>query len=101
LLLQQRPLKGSLDYTAAIFRIERANQMDTFRGGARYLNQDGLVMYQGAEVSTDYQFTKNLNMGVGATYLDASIDKVSADSAATEGNTPANAPKWQFVGHVQ
>jgi iron complex outermembrane receptor protein len=92
---------GALDYTAAIFRIERANQMDTLRGGARYLTQDGLVMYQGAEVSTDYQFTKNLNVGVGATYLDASIDKVALDNAAIEGNTPANAPKWQFVGHVQ
>jgi len=92
---------GALDYTAAIFRIERANQMDAFRGGARYLTQDGLVRYEGAEFSVDHQFTKNLNMGLGATYLRARIDKVSADNAAIEGNTPANAPKWQIVGHAQ
>ncbi|ENO81380.1 TonB-dependent siderophore receptor [Thauera mechernichensis] len=92
---------NTFDYSAAIFRIERANQIDVVRGGERYRTQDGLVLYQGAELSGAYQFTRNLNLGMGATYLDATIDKVSAASAAIEGNTPANAPKWQVVGHAQ
>lgn len=92
---------GALDYSAAIFRIQRANQMDVLRGGDRYLTQDGLVVYQGAELSGAYQFTRNLNLGLGAIYLNATIDKVSADNAVLQGNRPANAPKWQIVGNTQ
>lgn len=92
---------GALDYSAAIFRIQRAKQMDVLIGSVRYLTQDGLVVYQGAELSGAFQFTRNLNLGLGAIYLDASINKVSADNAALEGNTPANAPKWQIVGNAQ
>ena len=89
---------GLIDYSAALFRIQRANQMDVLRGGDRYLTQDGRVVYQGIELSGAYQVTRHLNIGLGAIRLDASIDKVSADSAAFEGNTPANAPRWQIVG---
>lgn len=92
---------GDIDYSAALFRIQRANQMVALRGSERYLTQDGLVVYQGAELSGAYQVTRNLNLGLGAIYLDASIDKVSADNAALEGNTPANAPKWQVVANAQ
>ena len=92
---------GALDYSAAMFRIQRANQVDALRGTDRYLTQDGLVLYQGAELSGAYQFTRNLNLGLGAIYLDATLDKVSADNAALQGNTPANAPKWQVVGNAQ
>jgi iron complex outermembrane receptor protein len=92
---------GALDYGAAIFRIQRANQVDALRGTDRYLTQDGLVLYQGAELSGAYQFTRNLNLGLGAIYLDATLDKVSVDNAALQGNTPANAPKWQVVGNAQ
>lgn len=88
------------DYSAAIFRIDRANQVDVIRGDDLYLTQDGLVLYQGAELSTAYQFTNNLNMGLGVIYLDATIDNVSSASADIEGNTPGNAPKWQIVGNV-
>ena len=92
---------GSVEYTAALFRIARANQMDVLKGTDRYLTQDGLVVYRGAEVSAAYQATSSLNLGFSAIYLDASIDKVSADNAAFQGNTPANASKWQAVGNVQ
>lgn len=91
---------GAWDYSAAIFRIDRANQTDVVRGGDLYRTQDGLVQYQGAELSTAYQFTNNLNMGLGVIYLDATIDKVSSASADIEGNTPGNAPKWQIVGNA-
>ncbi|GLS16236.1 TonB-dependent siderophore receptor [Hydrogenophaga electricum] len=92
---------GGVDYTAALFRIERANQMDIWRDGARYLTQDGLLVYQGAEFSGAWQATRNLNLGFGAIYLDGAIDKVSADNAALQGNTPANAAKWQVVANTQ
>lgn len=91
---------GALDYSAALFRIQRANQMDVLRGSDRFLSQDGLVVYQGAEVSGAWQVSRNLNLGVGAIYLDATIDRVSVDNAAFEGNTPSNAPRWQVVGNT-
>lgn len=92
---------GDLDYAAALFRVERSNQMDVLRGGARYLTQDGLLVYQGIELSGAYQLTSDLNVGLGAIYLDATIDKVSPESAALEGNKPAYAPRWQVVGNAQ
>lgn len=91
---------GGFAYSAAIFRIQRANQMDVLRDGGRYLTQDGLEVYQGAELSGTYQATRNLNLGLGAIYLDAVIDKVSADNAVLKGNTPANASKWQVVANA-
>ncbi|MDQ8023666.1 MAG: TonB-dependent receptor [Moraxellaceae bacterium] len=87
------------DYTAALFRVQRANEMDEWRGSDRYLTQDGEVVYQGLELSGDYRITPALNVGLGAVYLDASIEKVS--DPLLEGNTPAYAPKWQAVANVQ
>jgi iron complex outermembrane receptor protein len=92
---------GTLDYTAALFRIQRANQMDSLRGLDRYLTQDGLVLYQGAEVSSAYRLNRNLTLGLGAVYLSAKLDKVSPDNSALQGNTPSNAPKWQIVSHAE
>lgn len=92
---------GAVEYTAAAFRIQRANQMDVWRGTDRFLTQDGLVIYKGIELSGAYQATPNLNVGMSAVYLDATISKVSLDNADFEGNTPANAGKWQFVANAQ
>lgn len=92
---------NALEFTAAIFKIERANQIDEISGADLYRTQDGLVVYQGAEVSTAYQFNDDLNLGLSATYLDANIDKVSNSNAHLEGNTPASAPKWQVVANAQ
>ncbi|WP_353090714.1 TonB-dependent receptor [Methylibium sp.] len=92
---------GDIDYAAALFRVERSNQMDVPRGTDLYLTQDGLLVYQGIELSGAYQLTKDLNLGLGAIYLDATIDKVSPESAALEGNKPAYAPRWQVVGNAQ
>jgi iron complex outermembrane recepter protein len=86
------------DLTAAVFQIERANQMETQRSDGLYLTQDGLLNYRGVELSASRQFTRGLNLGLAAIYLDASIEKVSQSNADTEGNTPANAPRWQVVG---
>jgi iron complex outermembrane receptor protein len=92
---------GKFNYTAAVFSTERANQMDVIRGGLKYLTQDGLEIYEGIEFSASYQFTDNLNLGLGALYLDGTIDKVSAENAAMEGNDPAYAADWQFVGNFE
>jgi iron complex outermembrane receptor protein len=92
---------GHLDITAALFRVERANTMDEFQGTDRYLTQDGLLTYQGLDLSGAYQATRHLNLGLSAIYLDATIEKVSPSNAALEGNAPAFAPKWQVVGNVQ
>ncbi|MES2488451.1 MAG: TonB-dependent siderophore receptor [Pseudomonadota bacterium] len=89
---------GKLAYTLALFQIERANQIDELRGADRYLTQEGQLTYRGVELISNYQVTRNLNLGMGAIYLDATIDNVSTANAAIEGNTPANAPKWQVVG---
>lgn len=88
-----------IDYTAALFRVERANQMDVWRGAEHYLTQSGLLTYQGLELSGAHQFTRNLNLGLSAVYLDASINKV--EDASIEGNDPAFTPKWQVVGNAQ
>lgn len=92
---------GTTDLSAAIFRIQRANQIDEFRSGGRYLSQDGQLLYQGLELTVARQFTRQLNLGLGAIYLDATIGKVSSDNAAVEGNAPSNAPRWQIVGNTQ
>ena len=36
-----------------------------------------------------------LRVGLSAVYLDATVDRISADNADLKGKTPANAPKWQ------
>lgn len=92
---------GDVDYAAALFRVERANTMEELRGSDRYLTQDGLVVFQGLELSSAYQVNKALNVGLSTVYLNATIDKVSVDNAALKGNAPSFAPKWQVAGNVQ
>jgi iron complex outermembrane receptor protein len=94
-------VSGKFNYTAAIFNIERANQMDTEKNGLRYLTQDGLETYKGAELSASYQFTDNLNIGLSSLYLDGTIDKISPENVALEGNDPSYASDWQFVGNFE
>ncbi|MDZ5457368.1 TonB-dependent siderophore receptor [Azohydromonas lata] len=90
-----------VDYTAALFRVERVNQMEQLRDGLRYLTQDGMTVYNGIELSGAWQATRSLNLGLGTVFLDASIDKVSEDNAALRGNTPSNAARWQTVANAQ
>lgn len=92
---------GRVGYAAALFRVQLANQMDRKIGEERYFTQDGLNIYQGAEVSTAWQVDRALKVGLSAVYLDATLDRVSIDSAALEGKTPANAPKWQAALSAQ
>lgn len=86
---------GKLHLEIALFNIERAETMDERKNGLLYLTQDGLTTFKGIEFSTAYQFTENLNLGMGFVNLDASIDDVSEVNKNLEGNMPANAAKWQ------
>jgi iron complex outermembrane receptor protein len=88
------------DYTVALFQIDRANQIDVWRDNQRYLTQDGRVTYRGIEATGAWRATRDVELGLGVIYLDASLDKLSPENAGLEGNTPANAPKWQVVGNT-
>ena len=92
---------GKFNYTVAIFNIERASRIDVVKNGLRYLSQDGLETYDGAELSASYQFTDNLNLGLSTLYLDGTVEKVSPENIALEGNDPAYASDWQFVGNFE
>ncbi len=92
---------GGIDYSAALFRVQRANQSERVSGDLRWLTQDGRTNYQGVELSGAWQATRALNLGLGAVYLDGTIDKVSAENAALQGNTPANAARWQVVANAR
>lgn len=93
---------NKFSYAAALFSIERANQMDVMRESELpYLTQDGLETYEGIELSTAYQFTDNVNLGLGAIYLDGTIENVSAENAELEGNDPSYASDWQIVGNIE
>lgn len=89
-----------LTFTSAVFRVERAAQIDEFRDGLRYLTQDGLTLYQGAEAIASVKATRNLRVGAGATYLHARIKDASPDNQDLEGNSPAGAAKWQVVANA-
>lgn len=87
------------DYTAALFRVEKANQMNVMRDGLRYFTQSGLLTYQGLDLSGAHQLTRNLNLGLSTIYLDATINKT--EDTTLEGNAPAFTPKWQVVANAQ
>lgn len=90
----------ALSLTAAAFRVDRANQIDTETDGLRYLTQDGLNIYKGLEFSGSYRVTSDLRLGLGALHLDPKIDKVSPGNKALEGNIPAEASRWQLLANA-
>lgn len=90
-----------LSFSGAAFRVERANTMDRFSGGERYLTQDGMTLYKGIEASLSYRLSDDLKLGAGAIHLDPSIRKVSEENAALRGHVPAEAARWQLVANVE
>lgn len=89
-----------LTLTTAAFRVERAAQIDRFEDGLRYLTQDGLTQYDGVEFLANYSVTDSLELGLGATHVDASIDRVSPENIDLLGNRPAGVSEWQVLGNV-
>ncbi len=90
-----------ISFTAAGFRVERANQIDQMIDNRRYLTQDGLTVYKGLEAIGSYRVNDLLRVGLGAVYLDPSIRNVSAGNEAIRGNIPEQAARWQVVGNAE
>ncbi len=88
---------GRLGFTAAAFRVERSAQIDQWRDGLRYRVQDGLTMYRGFEAIASYGVTERLDIGVGGLWLDPSLEKLSPDNAALQGNRPSGSSRRQYV----
>lgn len=92
---------GALGLTAAAFRVERANQIDSLVDGLRYLTQDGLTLYKGVEASGNYQVSRDLRLGLGAIHLDPTITDVSPQNQSLRGNIPAEAARWQVTANAE
>jgi iron complex outermembrane receptor protein len=92
---------GKLHLEISVFDIQRTETMDLLQNGLLYLTQDGLTTFKGIELSSAYQFTENLRLGMGFVNLDASIDDVSEANKALKGNMPANAAKWQGLVNAE
>lgn len=92
---------NKLSLTSAIFKIERVEAIEVLQNGFKYLKQDGLNTYNGFEFNGTYKPVADLKLGVSLIRLDASIDKVSEDNKAIEGNTPGFAAKWQAVANTE
>lgn len=94
-----------LSLTGAAFRVERANTIDRFIDGERYLTQDGVTLYRGLEAIASYRASPNLKIGLGAIHLDPTLRKLSIDeegnASPLEGNAPAEAAKWQVTGNAE
>lgn len=73
--------------TSALFRIEKANSYNSIGADGRItVNQDGMQLYQGIELTLTGQVTDALSVVVGGTLLDLSIEK--ATNAVLKGKKP-------------
>ncbi|QNH22989.1 siderophore receptor [Xanthomonas sp. GW] len=85
---------------ATAFRLQRGASIDRITATGKYLEQDGVTLYDGIELSGDYRLTEQLSVGGGATWLDPRYDKLSPDNAADQGHRVSFAARWQGVVHV-
>ncbi|RBQ31171.1 TonB-dependent siderophore receptor [Arcobacter sp. FW59] len=71
--------------SSALFRIEKANRYEEkLPNNMVDVNQDGLVIHQGFELTATGKVTDNLTIVGGGTFLDLEIDKANAN----EGKKP-------------
>lgn len=92
---------GRFGITTAAFRVERAAQIDQWRGDERYLVQDGLTLYRGFEAIASVGITDRLDIGVGGLWMDASLEELSPENAALIGNRPAGSSRRQYVANIE
>jgi iron complex outermembrane receptor protein len=86
---------------AALFKISRAETMDTTRGAQLYLTQDGRSTFKGFELNGQYRVTDDLKVGGGFVRLDPKIVEASVANQALIGNMPLNAAKWQAAVNAE
>lgn len=80
-------LSSDLLLTSALFRIEKANTYnETGSNGKVTINQDGLQVHQGVEVTLAGRLTDRLSISAGGTLMDLGIEK--ATNPALEGKKP-------------
>ncbi|MFC4954349.1 TonB-dependent siderophore receptor [Acinetobacter puyangensis] len=76
--------------SSALFRIEKANSYEeAASNGKLTLNQDGLQIHQGIELTLTGKVTDNLTVMTGGTLMDLSVDK--ATNANLKGKKPVGA----------
>ncbi|RBQ29983.1 TonB-dependent siderophore receptor [Aliarcobacter vitoriensis] len=74
--------------TAALFRIEKANQYEVNTTPKPTLTQDGEQLHQGIELTVTGKVTDDLTLFGGVTFMDLSVEK--ATNPALEGKKPTN-----------
>lgn len=92
---------GRLGLTAAAFRVERAAQIDVLRGEDLYLVQDGLTLYRGFEFMGNLAVTGNLDIGLGALWLDPTLEDLSNWEQELEGNRAPFASRMEAVANFE
>ncbi|OCL95506.1 TonB-dependent receptor [Aliarcobacter thereius] len=76
--------------SSALFRIEKANSYEeTTSNGKKTINQDGLQIHQGLELTVTGKITDNLTVMTGGTLMDLEIDK--ATNPSLKGKKPTGA----------
>ncbi|MET1162924.1 MAG: TonB-dependent siderophore receptor [Pseudoxanthomonas sp.] len=90
---------GKLGFTVAAFRVERAAQIDVLRGEDLYLVQDGLTLYRGFEAIGNLAVSADLDIGVGALWLDPTLQDLSNWEQELEGNRAPYASRVQAVAN--
>jgi iron complex outermembrane receptor protein len=83
-------LNKNLLFTAALFRIEKANSYeDNTTTPKPTLTQDGEQIHQGLEFTATGKVTDNLTIFGGTTWMDLNVEKT--ENKAIEGKKPTNA----------
>ena len=90
---------GALELTAAAFRVERAAQIDVLRGEDLHLVQDGLTLYRGLEAIGSLAVTRHLDIGLGALWLDPTLEDLSESEQDLEGNRAPFASRMEAVAN--
>lgn len=90
---------GRFGFTAAAFRVERAAQIDVLRDDGLWLVQDGLTLYRGLEAIGTVAVSEQLDIGLGALWLDPTLHDLSDAEQDLEGNRAPYASRKQAVAN--
>ncbi|WP_444995334.1 TonB-dependent receptor [Aliikangiella sp. IMCC44359] len=105
--IKQLLWSSRLQYTIAIYHIEKANLISNDPGGIS--RQIGQQSSQGLELDTFIKPTDNFNIDFNIALVDAKYDEFVSGNADLSGKTPRNIPgvtanlwmNWQFIPQWQ